>query len=70
MKLLQELGDGASGLAGVEWASFVVSTLRELSVRLCRGNFLMYRAGLGMLAKCSGTWYRDGNRVHTDEYDG
>jgi hypothetical protein len=48
----------------------VASALRDLSVWLCRGNFLMYRACLGMLAKSCGAGFRAGMRVPTDEYDG
>jgi hypothetical protein len=40
MKLLHFLGDKAAGSGGVTWASFVNGALRELSVGLCRGNFL------------------------------
>jgi hypothetical protein len=45
----------AAGPGGVSWASFVAGALRKRSVGLSRGNWLMYRACLGMLAKCSGT---------------
>jgi hypothetical protein len=42
--------------------------LRENSVGLCRGNFFMYRACLGMIAKASGTGFRAGMSVPTDEH--
>jgi hypothetical protein len=70
MKLLHTLGDEAAGPGGVQRASFVAGALRELSVGLCRGIFSMYRAclQLGMLAKSSGTGFRAGMHVPTDEH--
>jgi hypothetical protein len=44
MKLLHALGDEEAGSGGVTRASFVAGALRETSIGLCRGNFLMYRA--------------------------
>jgi hypothetical protein len=55
MKLWHTLVDEASGLDGVDRASSVAGALCELSVGLCRGNFLMCCACLGMLAVSSGT---------------
>jgi hypothetical protein len=54
MKLLHAQGDEAPGPGGVTRVSFVAGALREISVGLCRGNFLVYRAYLGMFAKSSG----------------
>jgi hypothetical protein len=68
MKLLHALGDEAAGPGGVTRASFVAGALREISFGLCRGNFFMYRACLGMFAKSSGTGFRAGMRVPTDEH--
>jgi hypothetical protein len=68
MKLLHALGDEAAGPGGVTRASFVAGALRENSFGLCRGNFFMYRACLGMFAKSSGTGFRAGMRVPTDEH--
>jgi hypothetical protein len=48
MKHLHSLGDEAPGPGGVTRASSVNGTVRELSVGLCRGNFLSYRASVGM----------------------
>jgi hypothetical protein len=67
MKLLHQLGDEAAGPGGITRASFVAGTLRELSVGLCRGNFLMYRASGGMFARVSGRGFRAGLAVPTDE---
>jgi hypothetical protein len=62
------MGDEAAGPGGVNRASFVAGPLRERSIGLCRGNFSMYRAYLGMLAKSSGTGVRAGMRVPIDEH--
>jgi hypothetical protein len=52
---------------GAAQASVVAGTLRELSVGLCRGNLLIYRASGGMVARVSsrGFWAR--LAVPTDE---
>jgi hypothetical protein len=68
MKLLHALGDEAAGPGGVTRASFVAGALREISVGLCRGNFSMYCAWLGMFAYSSGTGFRAGMSVPTDEH--
>jgi hypothetical protein len=68
MKLLHALGNEAAGLGGVTRASFVAGALREVGVGLCRGNFFIYRACLGMFAKASGPGFRAGMRVPTDEH--
>jgi hypothetical protein len=68
MKLLHALSDDAAGPGGVNWASFVVSALQELSIGCVGGTFFIYRACLGMLAKSSGTGIRAGMRVHTYEH--
>jgi hypothetical protein len=47
MTLLHLLVDKAAGPRGVTRASFVHGALRELSMGLCRGNFLAYRASVG-----------------------
>jgi hypothetical protein len=68
MNLLHALGDEAAGPDGVTRASFVANALREICVGLCRGNFFMYRACLGMFAKSSGTGFRAGMSVPKDEH--
>jgi hypothetical protein len=60
MKLLAPVGSSGHPL--------LAGALRELSVGLCRGNFFMYRACLGMLVKSSGTGFQAGMRVPTDEH--
>jgi hypothetical protein len=70
MKLLHALGDEAAGPGGVTRASLVAGALRETSVELCRGTFFMCRACLGMFAKSSGTGFRAGMSVPTDEQMG
>jgi hypothetical protein len=62
------LGDEAASPGGVDLASFVAGALCQLSIGLCSGNFFMYRACLGILAKSSGTGFRAGMRVATDEH--
>jgi hypothetical protein len=42
--------------------------LRELSVGLIRGNSLLHRASVGMLAKSSGSSFRAGLSMPTDEH--
>jgi hypothetical protein len=66
MKLLHDLGEEAAGPGGVSRSSFVAGALRELSVGLCRGNFLAYRASLGVLARSSGSSFRPGLSLPTD----
>jgi hypothetical protein len=63
MKLLHTLGEEAAGLGGVSRASFVDGALRELSVGLVRGNYFLYRASVGMLARSSGACFRPGPRT-------
>jgi hypothetical protein len=51
----------------VSKSSFVAAAIRELSVGLCRGNYQMYRASLGLLAGVSGRWFREGAAHPTEE---
>jgi hypothetical protein len=67
MKLLHSLGDEA-GPGGVSQASYVACALRELSVGSIWGNFLLYGASVGMLARSSGSSLRAGLSVPTDEH--
>jgi hypothetical protein len=67
MKLLHMLGDEAACPGGITRASFVQGALRELSVGLWRGNFLAYRASVGMLARWSGASFRAGLSVPMSE---
>jgi hypothetical protein len=67
MKLLHLLGVEAAGPGGVNRASVVYGALRELSMDLCWGNCLSYRAYVGMLARSSGASFRAGLSVPTDE---
>jgi hypothetical protein len=60
MKLLHQLGGEAAGAGGVSLASFVLGTLRALSVGLVRGNFWQYRALTGMLARVRGSSFWPG----------
>jgi hypothetical protein len=67
MMLLHMLGHEAAGPGDVTRTSSVHGALRELSVGLCMGNFLAYRASVGMLARSSGASFRAGLCVPTDE---
>jgi hypothetical protein len=60
MKPLHDLGEEAAGPRGVLRSSFVAGALKELSVGLCRGDFMAYRASLGVLARSSGSAFRPG----------
>jgi hypothetical protein len=68
LKLLHSLGDEAVGPGCVLRALFVADALRELSVGLIRGNFLLYGASVGMLARCSGSSLLSGLSLPTDEH--
>jgi hypothetical protein len=48
-------------------SGFVAAAMRELSVGLCRGNYQMYRASLGLLAGVSGRGFREGAAHPTEE---
>jgi hypothetical protein len=63
MKLLNTLADTAAAAGVVIKGDFVRNTLRELSVGLCKGNGLMYRAGLKILARTSGCAFLSGADV-------
>jgi hypothetical protein len=68
MMLLHSLGDEAAGPGGVSRASFVAGALRELSMGLIRGTFLLYRASVGMLAKSGRGSIQAGLSVPTEEH--
>ena len=65
MKLLNTLAEVASANGRVVKAGFVGNALRELSISLCRGNALMHRRGLGVLARVTGNCFRAGLTVPT-----
>jgi hypothetical protein len=56
-----------AGAGGVSRASFVSGALRELSVGLVSGNFWMYPALAGMLARASGSSFRPGLSQPSDD---
>jgi hypothetical protein len=66
MQLLHALGDEAASPGGVNKDPLLQALCA--SVRLCRGIFFMYRECLGTLARSSGTGFRAGMRVRTDEH--
>jgi hypothetical protein len=67
MKLLHLIVDEAAASCGVSQASFMAGALRELSIGLVRGNSLLYRASIGMLARSSGISFHSGLSVPTNE---
>ena len=60
MKLLNTLADTAAAGGVVVKGDFVRSALRELSTGLCKGNGIVYRAGLKILARASGRAFLSG----------
>ena len=50
-------------------ATFVTNALRELSVALCKGNAILFRAGLQILARCSGSNFVAGELLPHAEVD-
>jgi hypothetical protein len=67
MALLHRLWDEATGPGRVSRACFVEGALREISIGLCRGNFLLYRGSIGVLARASGSHFLAGLHVPTDD---
>lgn len=65
LELLNTLATSASASGTVVKGDFVGTALRELSVGLCKGNGIMYRAGLMVLARCSGRAFMSGTIVPT-----
>jgi hypothetical protein len=65
---LRQLGKEAEEAGRkVSKSGFVAAAIRELSVGLCRGNYQMYRASLGLLAGVSGRGFREGAAHPTKE---
>ena len=60
MALLNKVAVCASASGVVFKDGFVVNALREPSVGLCRGNFVLYKRSLFALARVSGTAFRAG----------
>ena len=65
MKLLNSLAVLANAGGRVVKDGFVGNALKELSISLCRGNALMYRRGLGALARATGSCFTAGLTVPT-----
>jgi hypothetical protein len=63
MKLSHTLGEEAAGPGGISRASFVEGALRELSIGLAKGNYFLYLASVGMLARSSGACFRPGPQL-------
>jgi hypothetical protein len=58
MKLLHGLSEEAASPGDVSRLSFVACALQGLSVGFWRGNFMAYRASLGVLARSKSSGYR------------
>ena len=67
MALLNKVAECASASGVVFKDGFVVNALRELSVGLCRGNWVLYKRSLCALALVSGTAFRAGADIPTSE---
>jgi hypothetical protein len=67
MKPLHTLGGEAAGPGGDSRASFVEGPPWELRVGLVRGNYVLYRVSVGMLARSSGACFRLGLAQPTDD---
>ena len=67
MELLNVLATVASASGFVDKAAFVSNALRELGVALCRGQGLLFRAGLKTLARASGVAFAAGASAPTAE---
>ena len=65
MELLNTLATTASAGGDVIKDGFVTNALRELSIGLCRGNAIMYRRSLQVLARASGRAFMTGLPVPT-----
>jgi hypothetical protein len=66
MKLLHQLGGMLASPKGDDWGGSACVCIRELSIGLCRGNALLYRAGVGDLTCVSATHFQAGLDVPTD----
>jgi hypothetical protein len=60
MELLNTLATTAAAGGAVRKSAFVANALRQLSVALCRGNGVMYRRSLGVIATASGNAFMHG----------
>jgi hypothetical protein len=69
MELLNTLGTlaAANSNGNVRKPTFVINALRQLSIALCRGNAIMYRRGLSVLARAGGNSYMPGLTVPTSD---
>ena len=67
MALFKELAENPHASGVVFKEGFVVNTLRELSVGLCRGNCVLYNRSLQALARVSGIAVHAGADIPTSE---
>ena len=68
MQLLADLASEAELAGAVSTDSFVENALRMLSVSLCKGNALMFRRELGLLASATGADLQPGDPVPSADF--
>ena len=68
MQLLKQLSDHA-GFQDADGPSFITNALGELSVALCKGNHIVFRAGLKVLARASGVGFCAGASAPSTEVE-
>ena len=66
MELLNTLAETAVD-GGVVKESSLTTALRELSVGLCRGNAVLYKRSLTVLARVSGNAFQEGMLMPSGE---
>ena len=67
MQLLNTLVDVAAAGGSVDRDAFMRTALRELSIGLCRGNGVLYKRGVTVLARVTGTSFLAGLPAATAE---
>ena len=68
MQLLKQLSDHA-GFQDADGPSFITNAQGELSVALCKGNHIVFRAGLKVLARASGVGFCAGASAPSTEVE-
>ena len=67
MEMLNDLATSAASSGTVLKANLVGNVLRELSVALCRGNALLIKASMRMLALAAGQRFEAGLDVPVED---
>ena len=66
MQLLNTLGESAAE-GGADKSIFVANALRHLSIALCRGNAVVYKRSLTVMARLSGEQFLGGMLVPSSD---